>query len=120
MLVKVKLTRQSGRAMLSIDASELHAYLDTHGVPLDADGVRYINRPAADYSEIDTRRNQISSALLLRRGPQQVNVGDCYGRPVGVDLLQTLANSVEEVVRNVVDHYRPIEINVVIAGKAGA
>lgn len=119
MQVKVKFLRQAGRATLSLDATELHEYLDQLGVEKNPDG-SYKDAPAADHNEIDTYRGRISPKLLLRPGVQTVNLADHYGQPIGIDRLNTLADSVGDVVRQVVDHYRPIEISVVISGKRAA
>lgn len=118
MQVRVKFLRQSGRATCSIDASELHDYLRALGVPLTPDGTQFADQPSAEYGEIDTYRNRLSTKLLLKLGPQTVNLGDHYRQPIGADTLNTLSDTVGEVVRAVVDHYRPIEISVVISGKS--
>lgn len=120
MQVKAKFLRQSGRATLSIDATELHDYLRQLGVALNTENTAFVDPPANDYPEIDTYRNRISPKLLLRIGPQSVKLGDHYRAPIGMDLLNTLADSIGDVVRTVVDHYRPIEISVVVVGKKAA
>lgn len=119
MQVKVKFLRQAGRATLSLDATQLHEYLDALGIEKGADGV-YKDQPYSEYGEIDTYRNRLSMKLLLKPGVQTVNLGDHYSQPVGVDRLNALADSTGDVVRSIVDHYRPIEISVVINGKRAA
>lgn len=120
MQVKVKFLRQSGRATLTVDASELHDYLRQLGVGLTPDGTKFADQPYAEQSVIDTYRNRLSTALLLCIGVQTVNLGDHYRAPIAMDTLNALADSVGEVVRAVVDHYRPIEISVVISGRKAA
>lgn len=117
MNVKVKFLRQSGRATLTLDATELHEYLKGLGVALDATGTIFADQPYSEYRDIDTYRNKLASNLLLKVGPQTVNLADHYRQPIGMDTLTALADSVSDVVRAIVDHYRPIEISVVIVGK---
>lgn len=117
MQVKIKFVRLNGRASLTVDATELHDYLRTLGVGLNADGTELADQPYSEYQEIDTYRVRVAARLLLKLGLQTVNLGDHFRNPVGIDTLNTLSESVGEVVRSVVDHYRPIEISVVITGK---
>lgn len=119
MQVKVKFLRQAGRATLSLDATELHEYLTALGVEKDSNGA-FREQPYAEYGEIDTYRSRISTKLLLKPGVQTVNLGEHFSQPVGVDKLNALAESTADVVRAIVDHYRPIEISVVINGKRAA
>lgn len=119
MQVKVKFMRREGKTMVSVDASELHAFLDEQGVPKDAAG-NYTDAPRNDYDAIDSYRHKISPRLLTKPGVQLINLADHYSNPVGPDILSQLADSVEPVVRAVVDHYRPIEISVVVTGKKAA
>lgn len=119
MQVKVKFLRQAGRATLSLDATELHEYLDQLGVEKDTDGA-YKDQPYSEHRDIDTYRNKIATPLLLRPGVQTISLGDFYSAPIGMDKLNALADTVGDVVRAVVDHYRPIEISVVISGKRAA
>ncbi len=118
MNVKIKFLRQSGKATLTVDATELHDYLRALGIT-ETDG-RFDDAPYSEYSEIDNYRNKITTTLLLRTGVQTVALGDHYRNPVGIDVLDTLAASAADVVRAVVDYYRPIEISVVISGKKAA
>jgi hypothetical protein len=120
MQVKVKFIRRPGQgAAITIDASELHAFLDEQGVPKDAAG-NYADPPRDDYELINTYRHKISPRALTRPGVQTINLADHYSSPVGPEVLESLANSVGAVVRSVVDHYRPIEISVIVTGKKAA
>lgn len=119
MNVKLKFRRANGKATMFLDATELHNYLREQGVQMDAGTpTKFADRPRTNWREIDTDYHKVGTELLLTTGPQEVDLGRVYGGPVGLDTLNTLADSAGEVVRAIVDHYRPIEISVVIAGKA--
>jgi hypothetical protein len=115
MQVKMKFRRENGKATLNLDASELHTYLRELGVA-EEDG-KFKDGPYSDYPQIDTYSNRLSPRILLTTGPQVVDLASLFNRPLTLDQLTRLADSASDVVRTVVDHYRPIEISVVIAGK---
>lgn len=115
MQVKMKFRRESGKAILSLDATDLHTYLRELGVT-ETDG-KFQDGPHSDYEEIDTYNTKISPRLLLKSGPQTVEISRLFNRPMTLDQLTRLSDSAKGVVEEVVNHYRPIEISVVIAGK---
>lgn len=120
MNIKLKFVRRPGvGATISLDATALHAYLDEQGVPKDSAG-NYVDPPRNDYDLIDTYRNKLSPKAFTRPGVQEIVLANHYANPVGPDILAALADSVDSVVRQVVDHYRPIEISVVVVGKKSA
>jgi oligoribonuclease NrnB/cAMP/cGMP phosphodiesterase (DHH superfamily) len=120
MQIKIKFTRQTGKAFLNLDATELHEYLKEQGATLNAEGTEFADQPYSEHSEIDTYSNRIAPRLLLKVGLQSVDLGAYYRQPVGIDILNQLADRAGDVVRVVVDHYRPIEISVVVTGKKAA
>ncbi len=120
MNIKVKFVRVPGKgAAITIDASDLHSFLDEQGVPKDAAG-NYADPPRADYELVDTYRHKLSPRAFTRPGVQTISLADHYSTPVGPDILNQLAESVDTIVRQVVDHYRPIEISVIVTGKKAA
>lgn len=117
MNVKLKFRRENGKAVLALDATELHNYLREIGVELNSEGTKFVGAPYSDYTDIDPRSHRITTSLLLRLNPQTVDLSTVYSNPVTLNQLTALAESAGDVVRAVIDHYRPIEISVVIAGK---
>lgn len=120
MNVKIKFRRALGKATASIDCAELHTYLTELGVQRDTGG-RFVDPPFAEYPEVDPNTPSISTGVLLRgEGVVELDLNHHFHRPVDGDVLSQLADSLGTTVRAVVDHYRPIEISVIVAGKKAA
>lgn len=117
-LVTIDFRRDKGKAIMRVDARPLHAYLERIGVTRDIDG-NYDDRPRDGHSNpVTARYNQIAyNALLAVGGPHEYNLMESYSNYPSVEIMREIGNSVEDKVNCVVDHYRPVEISVVIHGK---
>lgn len=119
-MISVSLKRPVGQgAVLIIDARPFHEYLKTLGCIEEngkiANGPHvYRDRP------IDPDADQVTSAALLRTGgPHTFDLSTQYGAPPNMDRILKLLDrdTLHATVRKIVDHYRPIEIQVSIVAK---
>lgn len=119
-LVKVTFRRDKGACFMGIDARELHAYLERIGVEKQNNG-SFKSPPYSGYRVVDPGNHEIASMALLKPGgPHDFNLLSEYHNIPGSEVLTRIAASVERVVNAIIDHYRPIEISVVIHSKPSA
>lgn len=109
-LVDIKIGRgkQDGKLTLEINASNLHALLDSMGARV-SDG-KYVDRPACSYSSIASG-NKLSTELFLKQEyPVKLALGPCYERPPTIQQLKALCESGHVAVQTILAHYQPVDI----------
>lgn len=123
-LVDVTFSREKGKCLLRVNARTLHAYLDAIGVtrgPIaGSPGYQYADRPADSARVVNTSAHTVSTTAILTAnqedGTAVYNLMDWYSSPPPASALQNLADSVEDAVTRIIEHYRPVEITVRILG----
>lgn len=128
-LVQGKLRREKGRALLTLDVSKLHQYLDFLGVTRDAGAKRFANCPQSRTDVLDTANHAIvPKALCSFEYKKDANGNDMpgwleidllrlYTTPPTEPTLRQIAESVKDAATAVVTHYQPVEIAINIVGK---
>lgn len=128
-MVTGKLRRDKGRAILTLDVSKLHNYLDTLGVEKDVASKRYANAPAARPEVVDTNNHAIVPKVLcsldykkdasgnVMPGILEIDLVRQYTTPPTEDTLKALAESVRDAAIAVVMHFQPVEISITVVGK---
>jgi hypothetical protein len=128
-LVKGKLRREKGRAILTLDVSKLHSYLDFLGVQRDTASKRFAACPQSRSDIVDTGNHAIVPKALCSfeykkdaNGNEQAGVLEIdllrhYQTPPTEPTLRQLAESVKDAATAVVTHYQPVEIAINIVGK---
>jgi hypothetical protein len=114
--VSVTFRRGKGQCLMVIDATGLHNYLARIGVT-ERDG-RFLDGPAGS-STIISGTTVHAGALLRTGGPQEFNLLDHFTNCPSGEVMRDLSASVDATVHKIVDHYRPIEISVIIHSKPG-
>jgi hypothetical protein len=128
-LVQGKLRREKGRALLTLDVSKLHAYLDFLGVARDASGKRFANCPQSRVEIVDNTNHAIVPKALCSfdykkdaagtevPGVLEIDLLRHYQTPPTEPTLRAIAESVRDAATAVVTHYQPVEISINITGK---
>lgn len=128
-LVQGKLRREKGRALLTLDVSKLHAYLDFLGVTKDTAGKRYQSCPQSRTDVVDTQNHAIVPKALcsfdyakdangnVREGWLEIDLLRHYQTPPTEPTLVAIAESVRDAATAVVTHYQPVEIAISVVGK---
>ena len=128
-LVQGKLRREKGRALLSLDVSKLHTYLDSLGVTKDTAAKRYSACPQSRTDVVDTQNHAIVPKALCsfeyakdpngntRDGWLEIDLLRHYQTPPTEVTLKAIAESVRDAATAVVTHYQPVEIAIEIIGK---
>jgi hypothetical protein len=113
MLVTVSIKKLKGVLTLIVDASELHKELDKIGVERGDYG--FLMGPREEYSVVNVTENRISANVLLNTVyPVNYALTDIFRVPPTVQSLSILAASAEQVTRNILNHYMPIDIKMVV------
>lgn len=128
-MVTGKLRREKGRAVLTLDVSRLHTYLDTLNVGKDNAYKRYSNAPASRSDLIDSVNHALVPKALCSfdykkdaagvevTGTLEIDLLRCYSTPPTEQTLQAIAESVKDATTAVITHYQPVEISISISGK---
>lgn len=128
-MVTGKLRREKGRAMLTLDVSRLHSYLDNLGVTKDLGAKRFQNAPASRPDIVDTQNHAIVPKALCSfdykkdangneiTGTIEFDLIKQYTTPPTEAVLKALAESVKDAAVAVVMHYQPVEISISVVGK---
>lgn len=128
-LVTGKLRREKGRALLTLDVSKLHTYLDHLQVTKDTAGKRYQNCPQSRSDVVDTQNHAIVPKALCsfdyskdangntREGVIEIDLLRHYQTPPTEQTLRAIAESVRDAATAVITHYQPVEIAINIVGK---
>jgi hypothetical protein len=128
-LVTGKLRREKGRALLTLDVSKLHTYLEYLGVQKDTTTKRYQACPQSRSDIVDTQNHAIVPKALCSfeykkdaNGNEQAGILEIdllrhYQTPPTEPTLLQLAQSVKDAATAVVTHYQPVEIAINIVGK---
>jgi len=129
-MVTGKLRRDKGRAVLILDVSPLHAYLDTLGVQRDTAYKRFTNAPASRADFVDSTNHVLVPKALcsfdynakdaqgnLIPGTLEIDLLRHYQTPPTEPTLRQIAESVKDAAIAVVTHYQPVEISISIVGK---
>lgn len=123
-MIKLKFTRESGKLVLSVNATGLHETLDAIGCRTQTAGgvTRYESRPHAPTLVADTSGNTLSTEIFLVKPPEgktetTYNLSEVYQRPPSLEQLRRLANSANEKARAILEHYQPVDIQVSIQKK---
>ena len=119
-MISVSLKRPVGQgAVLIIDARPFHEYLKSLGCAEDNGRITngphvYRDRP------IDPDEDSITSAALLKTGgPHTFDLSAQYGSPPNMERILRLLDrdTLHSTARKIIDHFRPIEIQVSIVAK---
>ncbi len=128
-MVTGKLRREKGRAVLTLDVSKLHTYLDFLQVGRDAGYKRFLNAPASRSDIIDTTNHAIVPKALCSfeykkdangaemPGILEIDLLRSYQTPPTEPTLRQIAESVKDAAIAVVTHYQPVEISITVVGK---
>lgn len=128
-MVTGKLRRERGRAVLVLDVSKLHAYLEWLGVSKDTTYKRFQNAPASRSDVVDNVNHAlVPKALCSFDYKKDVNGAEMpgileidllrhYNTPPTEPTLKIIAESVKDASVAVVTHYQPVEISISIVGK---
>lgn len=128
-LVTGGLRREKGRAILTLDCSNLHNYLDTLGVQREDGYKRFANAPASRMDILDNVNHAIVPKALcsfdykkdangaVMPGVLEFDLLKQYTTPPTEQTLQQLAESVRDAAIAVVTHYQPVEISITVVGK---
>lgn len=117
MMATVGITRSkvNNALQLVINAKPLHDLLDTLGATVGRDGT-YNNRPPAQDTVL--RNSELSTEVFLRREyPTTINLGPVFQSPPTMNRLKDLCNSAYPVIRKILTHYQPVDIQVTINKK---
>lgn len=114
-----------GGAILIVDARQFHDYLRTLGCVNDSAGQYLANKPYVYGSGrmVDVDNDALTSNVLVKLGgPHTIDLTAIYGAPPNADRIFKLVDrdALQNLARSVVDHYRPIEIQVSIIAKRPA
>lgn len=123
-LVTGNLMRKLGKAVLSLDLTNLHAYLEKLGVPKDDVSKRFANCPQSKPEIIDTVNHAVVPKALCsfvymkdKPGHIEIDVLAQYQTPPSEDTLNEIAESVKDAAIAVITHYQPVEISISVVGK---
>jgi hypothetical protein len=128
-LVTGKLRREKGRALLTLDVSKLHSYLDFLGVTKDTAGKLYASCPQSRTPIVDTANHAVVPKALcsidykkdangnVMPGVLEIDLLSHYQTPPIESTLRELAESVKHAATAVITHYQPVEIPIEIVGK---
>lgn len=123
-MVTGKLRREKGRALLMLDVSRFHDYLDKLGVARDAASKRFTNAPASRTDVIDSTNHALVPKVLCstdykegQPGVLEIDLLRHYTTPPTEPTLRIIAESVKDAAIAVVTHYQPVEISIAIVGK---
>jgi hypothetical protein len=111
-MITAKIDRNDeGKICLVIEGlEELHAYLDL--VKAKRLGNTYAEHPWAGARSVDAYNHTLSPGALLGEHRVVLLLSDYYRAPIPKTTLESLARSVSTAVSAVVEHYRPVVINV--------
>lgn len=123
-MVTGKLRRERGRAILTLDVSKLHQYLDFLGVQKETQYKRYSNAPASRSDVVDNVNHALVPKCLCsfdykagEPGILEIDLLRHYTTPPTEPTLRQIAESVKDASIAVVTHYQPVEISINIVGK---
>lgn len=121
MQINVSYSKGGGKPTeMRIDARPLQDYLRALGVPLEYPGTadeRFAEGPACDYRVVNVNACAISPSVLLRtanEGQVVIKLSEHFRSPPTRDQMEILANSVAQVGQQIIEHYQPIEVSLVI------
>lgn len=115
--VDVVFRREKGKCVMVIDAKGLHDYLARIGVDKTPGGQYHDGPPSSSSAITGTTVN--TKALLMSDGPQVFNLMDYFSNCPSAEVMRALGDSVHDAAHKIVEHYRPIEISVIIHAKPG-
>lgn len=108
-LVDVRIQRGTDNVLvLKIDARNLHKELELWGV--SSDETDYLNGPQSTTRIIASNNNRVTTYALLKKGIVTANLSRLFSTPPTRAVLLDIANSVQEAVNLIRDHYQPIDI----------
>ena len=123
-MVTGKLRREKGRAVLTLDVSKLHSYLDFLGVQRETQYKRFSNAPASRSDVVDNQNHALVPKALCSfdykadaPGILEIDLLRHYTTPPTEPTLRQIAESVKDAAIAVVTHYQPVEISINIVGK---
>lgn len=129
-MVTGKLRRERGRAVLLLDVSKLHEYLEFLNVPKEATYKRFSNAPASRADVVDNVNHAIvpkslcsfdyntkNAAGEVVPGILEIDLLRHYATPPTEPTLRAIAESVKDAAVAVVTHYQPVEISITVVGK---
>ena len=121
MQINVSYSKGGGKPTeMRIDARPLQDYLRALGVPLEHEGTadeRFTEGPHSDYRLVNVNTCSVSPAALLRTangGQVCIKLSEHFRNPPSRDQMEMLANSVATVGQQIIEHYQPIEVSLVI------
>lgn len=121
-MIGVEIRRTPGKApVLVIDCREFHAHLVRLGVQVHQNGGQreFENLPGR---RVNVQNNAVTPYALLSYvdlQPRQINLAEHYTGSATFQQLMDLAYSVDRVSREIVEHYRPVEIKLRLVDKKG-
>jgi hypothetical protein len=123
-MVTGKLRREKGRAVLTLDVSKLHSYLEFLGVTKETQYKRFSNAPASRSDVVDNVNHALVPKALCSfdykadaPGTLEIDLLRHYTVPPTEPTLRQIAESVKDAAIAVVTHYQPVEISISIVGK---
>lgn len=123
-MVTGKLRRERGRAVLTLDVSKLHEYLEWIGVTKDTQYKRFQNAPASRSDIVDNVNHVLVPKALCSfdykegsPGVLEIDLLRHYTMPPTEDTLRVIAESVKDASVAVIMHYQPVEISISVVGK---
>lgn len=116
-MITAKIDRNDdGKVCLVVEGlEELHAYLDL--VKAKKVNDVYIEHPWQGARAVDVYAHALSPGALLGVTRVVLVLSEYYRSPIPKTTLEALARSVSAAVTAVVEHYRPVVINVRVALK---
>lgn len=115
-MVHARIARDTdNKLILTVDARNLHNFLDSIGVQ-HANNV-YLNGPSGSSNPVSSGRLQ-PRLFLTRQYPMKVNLGELYNQPPTLAALKELAGTAKPMVKLIVDHYHPVDINITLHKRA--
>jgi hypothetical protein len=110
--VGVKRDPNDFRIYLVVNAKPLHDILDKIGVPVQ--NGRYINRPAAGYAVMNNVGHLSTEVFLRREYPVRVPLADVMTTPPTPLKLRESCSTAQAAIRQILEHYQPIDIQITI------
>lgn len=130
-MFNVTVKKTEGKMVMTVDAAGFHQYLESIGAPRDSYG-RFTGLPYQRTGNwVDTDYTTVTANLLTRKMPVDlpsggveyksmpiaVNLSEYYSRPPTLEVVKALVASIGVKARELIDHYRPIDVAIRIVGK---
>lgn len=118
--VNLTFRRAKGQCLMVVDARGLHDYLNLIGVARTEDGSSFKDGPGNMSAIVSPSYNRIEPGALLKcNGPHEFSLLPYYTNCPSAEIMRELSASLDGTIHKIVEHYRPIEISVIIHLKPG-